>query len=246
MVDFSEVKPGGIVHLVLFGLWLPYLAIKTASRLKSRPYPPKKKYLVSVIVQLAALGLFSYLIARDNWIPIFPRQLPAPKYWALGAATLVALVTFMRPMWRKAVAKRGRRTWLVMPRDRKERLLWAGCSLGAGISEEITYRGVMFTLLWRITGSAVVAALVMAAVFGVSHFLQGWTSMAIIVGIALAMQGLAWLSGSLYVSMAVHAVYDLIAGLSYGKLGEELGYPIEAPPPETGTATGTATALGAA
>jgi membrane protease YdiL (CAAX protease family) len=232
MVDFSHVNPDGFVHLVLFGLWLPYLAIKTAQRLKSRPYPPRKKYFVSVIVQLVAFGLFSYYIARDNWIPIFPRQMPAPKYWALGAATLVALVLFMRPMWRKAVEARGRRTWLVMPRDRTERLLWAGCSLGAGISEEITYRGVMFTLLWRITGSPVTAALVMAAVFGISHFLQGWKSVGIICGIALAMQGLAWLSGSLYVSMAVHAIYDVIAGLTYGKLGEELGYPIEAPLPE--------------
>jgi membrane protease YdiL (CAAX protease family) len=232
MVDFSHVGRSGILHLALFGLLLPYLAIKTGGRLESRPFPPKKNYFGSVIVQLMFFGCISWLIAHDNWIPIFPRQLPAPRYWALGAATLVALVLFMRPRWRRAVEKRARRTWLFMPRDRTERLLWAGCSLGAGISEEITYRGVMFTLLWRITGSALVAALVMAAVFGVSHFLQGWTSMAIICGIALAMQGLAWLSGSLYVSMAVHAVYDLIAGLTYGKLGEELGYPIEALPPE--------------
>ena len=232
MVDLSEVRPGGIVHLVLFGVWLPYLAIRTAQRLKSRPFPPRKTYFKSVILQLFALGLFSYFIARDNWIPIFPRQAPSPEHLALGAAVLVALVLFMRPKWRKAVEKRGRRTWLVMPRDRTERLLWAACSFGAGISEEITYRGVMFTLLWRITGSAVVAALVMAGVFGISHFMQGWTSVAIICGIALAMQGLAWESGSLYVSMAVHAIYDLIAGLTYGKLGEELGYPIEAPPPE--------------
>ena len=232
MVDFSEVGRSGFLHLALFGLWLPYLAIRTAQRLKSRPYPPKKTYFKSVVLQLLALGLFSYFIARDNWIPIFPPKMPAAEHWALGAAVLVALVLFMRPKWRKAVEKRGRRTWLVMPRDRTERLLWAACSFGAGISEEITYRGVMFTLLWRITGSAVVAAFVMAAVFGISHFMQGWTSVAIICGIALAMQGLAWVSGSLYVSMAVHAIYDLIAGFTYGRLGEELGYPIEAPPPE--------------
>ena len=232
MIDLSEVRPGGFVHLALFGLGLPYLAIRTAQRLKARPFPPKKAYFKSVILQLFALGLFSCFIARDNWIPIFPPRAPALRHCALGAAVLAALVLFMRPMWRKAVEQRARRTWLVMPRDRTERWLWAGCSFGAGISEEITYRGVMFTLLWRITGSAAVAALVMAAVFGISHFMQGWKSVGIICGIALAMQGLAWVSGSLYVSMTVHAVYDLIAGLTYGKLGEELGYPIEAPPPE--------------
>ena len=51
-------------------------------------------------------------------------------------------------------------------------------------------------------------------------------------GIALVFQGLAWLSGSLYVSIVVHALYDIAAGLHYGKFGRELGYPVEAPPVE--------------
>ena len=32
------------------------------------------------------------------------------------------------------------------------------------------------------------------------------------------------LVGSLYVAMAVHIAYDITAGLSYGRLGKELGY----------------------
>jgi len=49
----------------------------------------------------------------------------------------------------------------------------------------------------------------------------------IIFGIALTFQGLAWISGSLYVPMVVHAVYDIIAGLHYGYFGRKLGYPVE-------------------
>jgi hypothetical protein len=33
-----------------------------------------------------------------------------------------------------------------------------------------------------------------------------------------------WLSGSLYVAMLVHVLYDITAGMAYGRLGRELGY----------------------
>jgi hypothetical protein len=42
---------------------------------------------------------------------------------------------------------------------------------------------------------------------------------------------IAWVSGSLYVGMLVHALYDVTAGLFYGAYGEKLGYPIEPMPP---------------
>jgi membrane protease YdiL (CAAX protease family) len=149
----------------------------------------------------------------------------------LGAAMLVVLITLMRPMWRKRVEERARKVWLFMPRTPRERALWVGCSLAAGISEEATYRGVMFVILWRLTGNPVAAGLISAALFGISHLLQGARSVAIIFGIALAFQALAWVSGSLYIGMAVHALYDVTAGFFYGAYGEKLGYPIEPLPP---------------
>jgi len=88
----------------------------------------------------------------------------------------------------------------------------------------------MFAILWRLTGSAVAAALIAASIFAISHILQGWKSVTIIFGMALAFQSLAWLSGSLYVSMVVHALYDVTAGFCYGAYGEKLGYPIEPMP----------------
>ena len=39
-----------------------------------------------------------------------------------------------------------------------------------------------------------------------------------------ALLALVWLAGSLYVAMAVHVVYDITAGITYGRLGRELGY----------------------
>ena len=231
-----RVRPigfAGIYHLAFFGLLLPYAAIRSGSALKKRPLPtPKAGYFTRQIIVLAVLGLVSVGVARVIGIPLFPAEVPSARSVGLGAAVLVALVTLMRPRWRSRVAERSRNAWLFMPRTPRERLLWIGCSTAAGVSEEITYRGVMFSILWWTTGSALAAALIGAAVFSVSHFLQGWKSMAIIFAIALAMQMLAWTSGSLYVGMAVHALYDVAAGLFYGAYGERLDYPLEPLPPE--------------
>jgi len=214
-------------HLAFFGAFIPYLAFKSGRRLAGRPFPPKVKYFSSQIIILAIFFVVSAFVARSEWIDVFPREVPEPRMFVLGAAVLVAFVVLMRPMWRKRIEERSRKAWLFMPRTREERFLWAGCSFAAGVSEEVTYRGVMFVVLWRVTGSPLAAALIGAAVFAISHFLQGWKSMTIIFGMALVFQMIAWVSGSLYSGMAVHALYDLTAGFYYGAYGEKLGYPIE-------------------
>lgn len=217
----------GWYHLLFFGVFIPYAAIKSSRVIATKPLPPKVKHLVSQILTLLFFLALSMLVGRKEWILLFPRVIPELKFVALGAAVLVALVTLMRPMWRKRVQERSRRVWLFMPRTPKERGLWIGCSIAAGISEEVTYRGVMFALLWRLTGSAWAATLIAALIFSISHFLQGWKSMSIIFGIALTFQMLAWFTGSLYVGMAVHALYDVAAGLAYGWYGDKFDYPIE-------------------
>jgi membrane protease YdiL (CAAX protease family) len=220
----------GYFHLAFFGVLLPYLAFRSSRALGTRPLPPKVKHFSSQIVVLTYFLILSALVARKEWIEVFPRTAPEPRMFVLGAAVLVVLVALMRPLWRARVEARSRKVWLFMPRTRQERFLWAGVSIAAGVSEEVTYRGVMFAILWRLTGNAPAAALITASVFSISHFLQGWKSMAIIFGMALAFQALAWLSGSLYVSMAVHTLYDVTAGFCYGAYGKKLGYPIEPMP----------------
>ncbi|HQR31705.1 MAG TPA: CPBP family intramembrane metalloprotease [Blastocatellia bacterium] len=228
--DLHHIGLAGIYHLVFFGLLMPWSAIKTARRLKERSYPQRRKYFLMVIGQQIFFLLLSLFIARIEWLPIFTR----PKnLWSFGvaAAILVTLIAVMKPRWRKAVEKRERRAYLFMSGEGKDKLLWAAISLLAGIGEEVTYRGVMFLLLWRVTGSALVAALIAAVVFGVSHYLQGWKSAALIAGFALIFQWLYWISGSLLAPMILHFVYDLTAGVMYHKFGRELGYPQEGFPP---------------
>jgi len=103
-------------------------------------------------------------------------------------------------------------------------MLWIVAAALAGFGEELTWRGVQTALLARLTGSVAVAIAISIAMFAVSHVEQGWKSIWIVSPFAAVFHLLVWLSGSLYVAMVVHFVYDAIAGLSYGRLGRELGY----------------------
>jgi membrane protease YdiL (CAAX protease family) len=75
-----------------------------------------------------------------------------------------------------------------------------------------------------LTGSYWIAALLSAVSFGAAHATQGWRSAAIIVGFALGFQAVVVASRSLYIAMATQMAYDITAGLTYGRLGRELGY----------------------
>jgi membrane protease YdiL (CAAX protease family) len=226
------VGVAGASFLVAFGVLLPYLAFRSARQVATHPLPPKKRFFTSVIVQLVIFGVIATLIGSLERIELFPPRSPSAAAWGLGAFVLIVLVALMRPVWRRRVLERSRRIWLFMPRDATERSLWLTSSIAAGISEELVYRGVLTTLLARMTGSLIAAALVSAAIFAVSHYMQGWKSMAIILAMALLFQSLAWSSGSLYVPMAVHALYDIAAGLHYGHFGRVHGYPLDPMPLE--------------
>ena len=108
--------------------------------------------------------------------------------------------------------------------ERAERALWAGTAFVAGVGEEITWRGVQTALLQRLTGNFLAAVAICIVMFSIAHAIQGWRGVAAIAVFAAGFHLLVWLARSLYVAMAVHFVYDLVAGFSYGHLGRKLGY----------------------
>jgi len=224
-VDLRHLGVGGWYHLVLFGLLLPWLAIRSRSRIAAHPLPPLARHLPRVVVQLVILGGLSLLVARVEWIPLFPRK--SPPLWTVALAVVLALAAAaaMYPLWRRSVRERKRTTFLFMPRTGKERGWWIATACAAGVSEEISWRGVQWVLLTRLIGNVWIAAALCVVMFAVAHAVQGGRSVSIILAFAAAFHALVALSGSLYVAMGAHALYDVLAGLGYGKLGEQLGYP---------------------
>jgi membrane protease YdiL (CAAX protease family) len=221
-------------HLVFFGVILPLAVFRMHRRMVkgAKGVPDPKTHFRGATVELAALMTLSLLVARATRIDVlaFDRTKLLPGL-AAGAAMYVVAVLWMRPKWRRAVEKRAPIVRLFMPRNAGERAWWIAVSVLAGIGEEITWRGVQTQLLVPIVGAYAVAALLSAISFGGAHFLQGWRSCLVIVFFALGFQAVVWASGSLFVAMAVHVAYDVTAGITYGRLGRELGYAA----PEPGT-----------
>jgi membrane protease YdiL (CAAX protease family) len=217
----------GWFHLYVFGIFVPYLSVRSLFAIRKAPQklPDRVKHFRTTATLLVLFAAFSLATARSQRVDLF-RVEAAGLLRALPAAVAmyVAAVLVMRPRWRKAVLERKPVVRLFMPSSATERAWWLTVSLLAGISEEITWRGMQTSLLQTLTGSLLLAIVLCAVQFGVSHAVQGWTSAAVVTGFALGFQGLVLLSGSLLPAMAVHVAYDITAGLQYGKLGRELGY----------------------
>lgn len=229
--DIYWLGPAGWSRLGTFLVLVPYLAIRSHAKMQAtagRAPLNRLAHFRSTMVMLVLFGALSLVTANRQDINLFDRPLAAsPWAFAGGIAMYVAAIAVMRPRWRRAVEQRSRIVHLFMPSNNTERAWWILVSVLAGVSEEITWRGVQPVLLAFLLGSAWAGAVVAALSFGLAHIIQGWRAALIITGFALAFQGLVWLSGSLYVAMIVHVVYDITAGLNYGKLGRELGYRLE-------------------
>ncbi|MFO0873437.1 MAG: CPBP family intramembrane glutamic endopeptidase [Phycisphaerales bacterium] len=220
-VDTSFIGPPGWAHLVAFGVLVPWMAIHSRRRVVAgTKLPTLTAHFVSTLLVLVAFGTLSWTVAKVEWIQLFPAQWPALRDWLVGAVVLATMIGCMVPVWRSAWCNPAGRDLRVRamfaPRTATERLLWLCVSLFAGVSEEITWRGVQWTLSTRLVGSALLAAALCVASFTVAHAVQGRRSMSRIAAIAAAFHFLVWLSESLVVAMAVHFLYDVAAGLAHG------------------------------
>jgi membrane protease YdiL (CAAX protease family) len=239
MASSHLIGPAGLFYLLFFGLLIPWLAFKSGRKLAQHPLPERRTHFLLALLQLSVFSLITLWTARVEKISLF--SLPERPFASVVFGLLLLLVALfaMFPQWKRNVIRRERTAYLFMPRTTSEKILWCLIAVLAGFSEEAVYRGVMFTLLFRITGTVWTAILLAAVIFAISHFLQGWTSMAVIFVFALAFHLLVLTTGSLLIAMAVHAIFDLIAGLAYGYFGKRLGYPLEPIAPLEPTGGGT-------
>lgn len=224
----THIGVTGYYHLFLFCVLIPILAFLTSQKLKTAIFPPKRKFFVSVSSQQIFFGAFSVWVAISEEVELLAGPQRLVRSVLIGAAVLAAMIAFMYPRWRRAVEKRERRLYFFMPRTPGEKALWCCVSLLAGVSEEITYRGVLFILLSRLTESLLAASLIGSAIFALCHYVQGWKSILAIFAFALIFQTMVYLTGSLFVVMAVHFLYDVTAGMMYSYFGDKLGYPVDA------------------
>lgn len=222
------MTPAGWAFLFLLCVWVPVAALRQAFSAKEseKPLPPKKRLIINAIVSMVILGALAIELAWIEGIVLFPRWKPSLEEIGAGIGIAVfwfLLRHFLLPWLRKA---QNRKPLRLLPESPGELPSWAAISLSAGIFEEIIYRGVLFDLCARVLGSVWAAAAVACLVFSVAHIRQGWAAALLILGIAVSFQWLVLWTGTLYMAMIAHALYDFAVGVShaYSPNKEDLAY----------------------
>jgi len=220
------MSASAIYFLLIIGVFIPYLSIRTA-RVFARgtiEISRTKMWMKTIFIQFILL-VVALIVARNNYIQLFTR--PKIKAGELLAAMLILLVAAGTavPRWHLASEERRRRLYKLVPQKASDLWIWLLISLVAGVCEEIIYRGITFSILYWWLGSWWLAAIISAIAFALAHWVQGWKSALTIFVLALSLQLLVWLSGTLYLAMAVHFIYDVVAGVIYWQLGKQLKSP---------------------
>lgn len=181
--------------------------------------PRRAIYAEALVLQILLLAI-SLGVAFFLGIRLFPSRLPSAADLLMAAAVLGIALSAMILGWRFAAERSRERIRMLLPVTGSERLAWVALSAAAAVSEETLYRGLLPLVIETLSGSFVLAIAISVLAFALAHLLQGWTS-ALVVGIfAVAFHGLVASSGALWTAIAVHFLYDLLAGLTLGRIIE--------------------------
>jgi membrane protease YdiL (CAAX protease family) len=101
----------------------------------------------------------------------------------------------------------------LLPRDPAEIAAWVALSLTAGFAEEVIFRGYLQRQFHALTGNVVLAVLIQAVIFGVSHGYQGIRNVIMISIFGAVFGGLAAWRKTLKPGMVLHAWTDIFSGI---------------------------------
>jgi len=214
----------GTVFVLLTTLVIPLSAMQSAKRVRQPgAIPDRKSLLVSVLIQQVILIAFSLLAARAEHLALFPAAHFGLPQGGMAATFLAVFLGTLPMRWNWRTTDQKRRMLWRIPNQPSELGGWLLISLGAGISEELLYRGVMFQLWLRVLGSWWPAALICTVAFALAHSIAGWRSVGIIAVMALATHFIVQATGDLYTAMGIHFLYDLLAGAVFVYLAKRDG-----------------------
>jgi membrane protease YdiL (CAAX protease family) len=212
-----------IWFLLIFGVFVPYIAFQSGRRVRAgAPIPPRKRIFINVLVMQILFLAISLLTARFREIDVFTVGKVSRNAVILAIGMLGVCLGVMPVFWRRSSEGEKRQTLLTRPNEPKDLTWWFLVSLAAGTVEEITYRGVMFALLLPITRNWWMAVAICVLCFALGHANQKLSRMAFVGAIAIGCHALVWMTGALYLAMALHFTYDFIAGIIYLRWAKQM------------------------
>ncbi len=171
--------------------------------------------------------LFAGLVALWIWTDRSPALLGvvAPAgiaFWitaavvVVGSGVLAMQVLKCRtdPAEREKIRTQLKDVSLLLPHTRRELRAFYGLSVTAGICEEVFYRGFLFWIVGMFGGPVWAALILSALMFGAGHLYQGAKNAAQIIALGLIFGLVYWVSGSIWLPIALHIAIDVISGLT--------------------------------
>ena len=212
-----------IWFLFIFGVFVPYISFKSGRRIRTgAPIPPRRRIFKNILVMQILFLLISLFTARNRGIELFPPGRLSSGALVFAIGMLGIGLSVMSLLWRRSSEDEKRRALQTRPNDAKDLRWWFLVSLAAGIVEEITYRGVMFALLLVMTRNWWTAVAICVVFFALGHANQGLLRMSFVGAIAVGCHVLVWMTGTLYLAMAVHFAYDFLAGIVYLRWAQQM------------------------
>ena len=204
------------VFVLLTMVIMPLAAVRSKAIIagtRGHVAPRRSTILLRALVVQVVLFAISYIVARAHDMPIWTWTGLHVANLLVAAGSLALLLAAGSLSWHLRTPEERRALWMkhLLPVTTAQWALWMLLSLAAGVAEETAYRGVLVVILSSLTASFLVGALLSAAAFAVVHYPQGAKSMGWVFVLGLVMQAVVGATGTLYVAMGVHAVYDVTA-----------------------------------
>ena len=219
-----------VLILVFLGVIIPWRGDARMKRLLSKPELTTADrlslYGSTIFFQWLIVAFVAWrCVART----VSPEELgiaasdPWQVVWtsiALAGLLCVNQVIGLRRITRMPEEKRGTLfaiTEKIMPRTRRETLVFAALACTAGTSEEFLYRGFAFTAFVRMFVNFglpnVVAAILSSAWFSLAHLYQGRRGIITTFVVGMIFAFLRIWTGSLIPAVVAHIGIDLVAGI---------------------------------
>jgi len=215
-----------LILVVLFPLWSWYDIRKKQKALAESDevdHNTVHEYKLTMLSLwgLCAIGLAVWFLqSRPSELLGLGREIPSILRWAGGIAIAVAGLVFT--YWQAEQVKKddkaldGIRKQLgelsfYLPKTRTELRWFNRVAFSAGICEEILYRGYLIWYIALFTGS--IPALFLSSIaFGIAHSYQGPGNAVRCGFLGLWLGTIYLITGTLWIPMLTHFLYDVIGG----------------------------------
>lgn len=217
-----------LIFLIVIAVVLPLLAWKGRQQMRRFIEAPRAAVYGQALVLQLILGALAVFAARSEGVPVagWFDGAASPLHFVAAAALLAGAIVAMR-FGLESVDPVQRHVFrLLAPVTTGQKIAWVGLCAVVALAEELAYRGVLFEILLGWMGNHAAAIGAGAVLFGLAHLLQGWKGFAVTTIFAIPLQWLCVATGGITLAVAIHFVYDVIAGLVIATL-------VRNPPPAT-------------